>query len=138
MASQILFFSELIQALFSVEHNVKLYHWQTTSYARHKATCDFLTAYLPLVDQFIEVYLGHNPEVKSKITKMKMFDTSIAPARENLADLSQDSTAILLNDLASRLQKIDQTGFIKQSDLLNIRDEIVSQIKQTLYLFSFH
>jgi len=34
---------------------IKLYHWQTTVFARHKATES--TALIGLTDQFVEVYM---------------------------------------------------------------------------------
>ena len=43
---------------FSIQINLKLYHWQTNSYARHIATDSILTKIDPLIDTFIEIYQG--------------------------------------------------------------------------------
>ncbi len=44
--------------MLTIRNQIKLYHWQTKSFARHKATDD-LTAALDLaIDNFVEVYMG--------------------------------------------------------------------------------
>jgi hypothetical protein len=49
---------DIIKMFFHMQLNIKLYHWQTRVYARHKATDDLLSGLSDLIDQFIEVYMG--------------------------------------------------------------------------------
>ena len=130
------FATELIQLFFEIELNVKLYHWQTSSFARHKATCGFLAAYTPLVDQFMETYFGHFPMVKAALSKIPRKQVTVEPTKENFTDLRLDSMAVKLNNFADSLKKLET--HINLTDLNNIRDTILGQIKQTLYLFSFN
>ena len=44
--------------LLQVRNQMKIYHWQTTSYARHKATDSFLQKFEPLVDRLVEAIQG--------------------------------------------------------------------------------
>ena len=48
----------IIKVFFHMKNTIKLYHWQTSSYPRHKATCDLLATVLPLIDTFVETYMG--------------------------------------------------------------------------------
>jgi hypothetical protein len=124
----------LIQSFLNVNDNVKYYHWQTTSYARHKATCKFLTTFSTLTDQFVETYLGHFQECKTYLARSKSLSLNVDPAIENFNNLKSDSIALMLEKLCSDLKSLETT---LPTDLLNIRDEIVGLCKQTLYLFSF-
>ena len=48
---------DIVSSLLTIRNQVKLYHWQTGSFARHKATDD-LTAALDLnIDAFVESYM---------------------------------------------------------------------------------
>ena len=46
--------SEIVRFFFTLQLNIKMYHWNTTSYARHKATDDFGGKLLSLIDKFVE------------------------------------------------------------------------------------
>lgn len=49
---------DIVASMLTIRNQIKLYHWQTKSFARHKATDD-LTAALDLaIDNFVEVYMG--------------------------------------------------------------------------------
>ena len=115
---------------FSLTNQVKLYHWQTTSYARHIATDNLFTVLLPLVDRFMEVYQGKaNKRISSTHNKI-MMQMTIYKGKE-FDDY--------LKKCVEYLSVIINTGYVKESDtdLLNIRDEIVGELNKTLYLFSF-
>jgi len=127
---------EIIQLFFDIELNVKLYHWHTTSYARHKATCGFLAAVAPLFDQFVETLFGHFPYVKTALSKIQRKQITVEPTKENLNDVRLDTMTVKLNNFAESLKKLET--HVNLTDLNNIRDSIIGQIKQTLYLFSFN
>lgn len=48
----------IVQVFFNMLLNIKLYHWETRIYARHKASCDLHSSLTDLTDKFIEVYMG--------------------------------------------------------------------------------
>jgi len=81
------------------------------------------------VDEFVEVMLGYHGGIRAKLphTNMKMNDIS-----------SPEQFKHKLNEykktLISYTQKLDP---VQNSDLLNIRDEILAAINKSTYLLSF-
>lgn len=107
---------------------MKVYHWRTTSYARHKASDSLILGLDPLIDQFVEVYLGKYPRPSFpagafSIDLVNLSDGQAVTALQEFKDF-------LLNDL-SQLQ-----GEMLNTDLINIRDEMLALVNQTLYLFT--
>ena len=49
---------EIAHLFFDIQVHIKLYHWMTTSYARHKASDQLLEELVPKVDKFIEILFG--------------------------------------------------------------------------------
>lgn len=105
---------------------IKLYHWQTTSFARHKATCELHSSLQDLVDQFIEVYMGRyqRPNFPQGF-KLHIKESSDLSAQDTLLQYID----FLKNELPTYLQSND-------TDLFNIRDEMLSNLNKTLYLFT--
>lgn len=118
----------IIKFFFHVSNTIKLYHWQTTSFARHKATCDLFNALQPLIDQFIEVYMGRyeRPNFSGGF-------------KLNIQELSDDSASDLIQEYINYL-KNDLPTYLKSSDtdLLNIRDEMLSNMNKIQYLFTLN
>lgn len=118
----------IIKVFFHMTNTIKLYHWQTSSYPRHKATCDLLATVLPLIDTFVETYMGRyqRPMFESgfKMTIQELKDND-----DSAPSLIKDYIFYLKNDLPKYLEDND-------TDLLNIRDELVENLNKTLYLFT--
>ena len=122
---------ELARFFFSMQDQIKLYHWQTKSYARHIATDQLHTALLPLIDRFMEVWQGkHN-------SRINLLNDRMTVTVGQLSDAEMDE---FLAKCVEHLQRLEGSNLSIKStdtDLLNIRDDMVGQINQTLYLFSF-
>lgn len=118
----------IIKVFFHMTTTIKLYHWQTSSYPRHKATCDLLATILPLIDTFVETYMGRyqRPSFESGF---KMNIQELKDNDDSAPSLIKDYIFYLQNDLPKYVESND-------TDLLNIRDEIVSNLNKTLYLFT--
>ena len=119
--------ADIINVMLTLRNQVKVYHWQTMSYARHKATDDLVTSLDENIDKFVEVYMGkYGPPTFSgsntKITVRNVID-------KKAAELLKAGTEWLTHDLPRFLNKT------KDSDLLNIRDEILADLNQVLFLF---
>lgn len=109
---------------------IKLYHWKTKSYATHKATDELYTKLGENIDQFVEVSLGKETD-------------GLTNGRINLLK----TKSILLLDVSSPnefkriIEKFkDYLAGLKlngNTDLVNIRDDMLANINQFLYLFSF-
>lgn len=107
---------------------IKLYHWKTKSYSEHKITDNLHEKLSEKFDTFVEVLLGKDESRVRLIDKqIKAFDyTDKSGFRNKMHEY--------------RAFFIDMERFFikgKDSDLLNIRDEIIADINQFLYLLSF-
>jgi len=115
---------DIVTQLLTIRNQVKLYHWQTGSFARHKATDD-LTAALDLnIDTFMESYMGRygRPKVSGSI---KLHNFSESAARSFVAKQTKYLSSVLP-------RKIKSTD----TDLLNLRDTILGDLNKVLYLFT--
>ena len=120
--------SEIIKVFFHMKLNIKMYHWSTLSYARHKASDELFDKLISHIDTFTEVFIGkyQRPVIGSD------FDIPVLQySEEAIVDLLKSYTSYLSNELPKHLQSCD-------TDLLNIRDEMLADFNQTLYLFTLH
>ena len=110
---------------------VKLFHWKTTSYATHKATDDLYTKLNANVDSFIEILLG---KTGSRIDLMSNRNI-------RLVDLSsQESLKKEVEAFKGYLVSLNDNSAMKKmsnTDLFNIRDTILGDLNQFLYLLTF-
>lgn len=115
---------DIVSVLLTIRNQVKLYHWQTKSFADHKATDDLTAALDTAIDRFVEVYMGKygRPRV-SKTVKLHNFSSTMARS------FVSKQTLYLINVLPRKLKKTD-------TDLLNIRDEILAELNKIRYLFT--
>ena len=120
--------SLIVRTFLEMLNTVKLYHWKTRSYAQHKATDELYERLNGHVDKFIEVLLGKDE------SRIKMVEK-----RCELLDYSESS------DFKTRIYEyreflVDMNKYFdakRDTDLLNIRDEILGDINQFLYLMTF-
>lgn len=116
--------NKLVKFFFTLQLNIKMYHFNTTSYARHKASDQFGDNLLELSDKFIEIFIGRY-KVKPNFSGVKI----------NSYYLSDDGSEQLLRDGKDFLEKMNDLLTVNDTELLNIRDELLSAINQTLYLY---
>ena len=108
--------------------NIKLYHWQTKSYARHKETDQLWKKLSSLVDDLVETFYGAFPgrvKVTDEDNTLHVQNWTDDEAFQTLTDFS-----IWIKDTLSPLLK-DNT------DLLHIRDDMLTAVNHALYMFSF-
>jgi hypothetical protein len=110
---------------------VKLFHWKTSSYATHKATDELYTKLNANIDSFIEILLGKSGSRIDLMSnkQIKLVDLS---SQESLKREVEAFKGYLvgLND-----NKAMQT--MSNTDLFNIRDTILGDLNQFLYLLTF-
>lgn len=112
--------AELLELFFELQTNIRLYHWLTPSYARHKGSDALQGSLSEKIDRFVEVYIG-------RMGKPKIKKSSVA-----YRHMSDKEIVGYLRDKAKALERLDLS---KWHDLSNIRAEIVESINQGLYLF---
>jgi hypothetical protein len=115
---------DIVSHLLTIRNQVKLYHWQTGSFARHKATDDLTATLDTNIDAFVESYMGRygRPKVRGSI---KLHNFSEAAAKSFVAK----ETKYLSSELPRKIGKND-------TDLLNLRDTILGDLTKVLYLFT--
>lgn len=117
--------NEIVGYCFTLQMLNRLYHWKTTSYARHKATDEFGQCLTTLTDHFVEVYMGRYG-VKPVLRKLKLDEEYLT-----------DNGIVNLFTLTRDYLKGFESKF-RDTDLLNIRDELLAAINKTLYLFTLN
>jgi hypothetical protein len=118
----------LVCRFLEILHAIKLFHWRTTSYAIHKATCELHAKLSENIDSFVEIMMGKNG-VRIDMSGSKTMDLFNCTTPDHLKELVQTFKA----ELIAMNSKMDTSV---NSDLLNIRDEMVGQINQFLYLLT--
>lgn len=113
----------------TLRDQIKVYHWQTMSYPRHKATDDLVSSLDEKIDSFVETYMGKYGRPKftarSGTIRVENFHDKNGPA------LLKSAADWLTHKLPKHLKPTD-------TDLLNIRDEILGDLNKSLYLFTLH
>lgn len=111
--------------------SIKLYHWKTLSYSRHIASDNLQIGLNPLLDQFVESYQGDKGRVDLNKGSMTVYNIDDKNATFYVSKLVDFMT----NNFEQYLQS---KGVKNTSHLLNIRDEMVTLLNKTLYLFTLN
>jgi len=121
--------AEIVNLMMTLRDQIKLYHWQTMNYPRHIATNDLVTKLDTNIDQFVEVYIGKygRPKLGGRTASIHLRNHSDKEATKMI----QDAISWMTDVLPRKLKKTD-------TDLFNIRDTIVADLNQTLYLFTLN
>ena len=126
------FEEEITMIFLEVLIMIKLFHWKTHSYASHKASDELYDKFNGNMDRFIEVLLGKTTS-RINLTHHKCLP---------LYDFNNvDGVKIKMNEFKSYLVSLDDNIFMKKmsnADLFTIRDEILADINQFLYLLTFN
>jgi hypothetical protein len=113
---------KIILKLIEFQTQVKILHWQTNSYARHKAYDKIYNKLGDLIDDFVEVYQGKYLKLEIKTSKLEIKNLDVI----QLNDYIGEFISVLQNEVPSKLEKND-------TDLLNIRDEILGTVHRLKY-----
>jgi len=121
----------IIPKFLGLQNQIRVLHWQTKSYAEHKALGKCYEALDPLIDQFVEVYFGAH----DRHTAVASSGESRAPLE--LADYGDITPQELIEDgIAFVKTEVEKYLEDDDTDLLNIRDEMLGVLNQTKYLLT--
>ena len=98
---------------------IKLFHWNTKDYSKHKATDELHESLSKLVDSYVEKHFGENGRVV--VHETVRYDT-----------LTDDSFLKEVTHFKKYLETMKQPS----TDLSNIRDEMLGEVNQFLYLWT--
>ena len=116
-----------IHFFFELRDTIKLYHWHTFTYARHKATDDVIKQLDEHIDLFVEIWMG-------KYGRSRLGSATNTVVVRSLTDKTaikfvKEGLTYLQGPLTKSLKGSD-------TDLMNIRDEMMGNLNQLLYLFT--
>ncbi len=108
---------------------VKLYHWKTLKYSEHKATDELYDELNDKIDEFVETFIGKTGKRinLTNIKNMRLIDFNNV---DDFKKLIENSKTYLINMSNSPIFSIEN------SDLLNIRDEILGILNKFTYLLT--
>ena len=123
----------MITYMLQMLMTVKLYHWNTLSFSTHKATDELYGTLNTLIDQFVEVLLGKHSNVsernKQEILTIKTLHLHTYKDNGKFKQQLEMYKKYLVG-----LSKQFSNG--ENSDLLNIRDEILATLNKISYLLT--
>lgn len=103
---------------------MKINHWQTKGYARHKAFMKFYDNMDDLIDTFVESAMG-------KYGRFILDEESKTIQLNNLSDLDMKGLINTVRDSFVQME-LDEVD----TDLLNIRDEMLGEVNKLSYLLT--
>ena len=114
--------AKIVLFFFELQMNLKMYHWNTTQYSNHKATDKLLDKLSDLIDSFIEKYIGAytRPVMKSGSNVL-------------IQNMTKTKYVKLLKTAQEYLRGDLEKVISKNTELLNIRDEMLGELDQALY-----
>ena len=115
----------MVTGLLQMQQQLRILHWQTKSYARHKAYGKTYDELGDLIDEFMEVHMG-------KYGRFELGESTIQ--LKNLEEFDVSSAVNEYNDFLISLN--EQLSQDKDSDLLNIRDEMMAKVNRLKYLLT--
>lgn len=117
---------ELIKKLVQIQIQWKFLHWQTYGDAKHRLYGDIYDGLGTLIDEFTETMMGKYGRPQ--------FESEFALAFQDISSLSiqnfMDGITEFLVDFSDQLDSRYDT------DLLNIRDEMLGLINKSKYLLT--
>lgn len=124
--------NEIILKFIQMLNIIKIYHWKTLSYPQHKATDELYESFNGRMDEFVETMLGKTGKRfnLSSVKHIPFYDyTNITKFKQCIETFKQ------------YLVNMSNAAYFKNpgnSDLLNIRDEILGDLNKFTYLLTLH
>ena len=123
---------KIILMFLQMLNTVKLYHWKTRSYSEHKATDELYANLNTNIDSFVEVMLGKSED------RVNLVSFKSIPLNDynSVSDFKKEINKY--KDFLINMTDDIGLNITNNSDLLNIRDELLSNLNQFSYLLTFN
>jgi hypothetical protein len=115
----------ILTQFFGHQTQIKMFHFQTKKWGAHKASDAYLCKFGANFDRFMEVYQGAYKKVQTPEIKV------------NLQMLNDENIVQNLAEFVKWLKAMDSAqdnALSEQPGLLAIRDEMVADVQQLIYL----
>ncbi len=114
--------AEISQIFLYLLTQTKIYHWQTKNYNKHVSAGKYYEAIEPLIDQFIETYQGRYGQIF-----YDRFNVSFGNISDSeMMTILDQFKVFLVSDIPKIISPND-------TDLFNIRDEILGETNHVIY-----
>jgi DNA-binding ferritin-like protein len=115
-----------VNLLLGLHAQLKVFHWQTKGFARHEAFADIRSTIEDLMDEFIEQAMGqYGRFVLDDETKVI-----------NLINLSEAKPSQMAETICGALVQLTDQIDPKDTNLLNLRDELLGAVQKLKYLLT--
>jgi hypothetical protein len=119
--------TSIMATFLGIQSQFKVFHWQTQSYSKHQAYGGIYDTLNTLSDEFIEIYMG-------KYGRLALEGEADAILLGNIGEVNiEEFLETIIEFLLSLNHKLDSN---KDSDLLNLRDEMLAAINKLKYLLT--
>jgi len=129
-------YQKILLIFLNITNQIKLYHWQTLSHPRHVASGNLYSKLDELIDKFIEALQGRcvlNNDQPPRIILDKTHNTIV------LTQYTDDNAIELIRNIKKYLEDKQLLNIISNyTDLVNLKDEMLTEINKTGYLFSLN
>ena len=118
--------SSNVNFFLGLQSQIKVIHWQTKSYSRHKAWDETFGDLLPLVDTFVEEAMG----------KYGRFELDGDTKHIELFNMKELNVKEMIEKVIDALNQFSDQFDQKDTNLLNIRDEMLGLFNKLKYLLT--
>lgn len=115
-----------VNLFLGLQSQLRICHWQTKGLGRHQAFGGLYEALDPLIDTFLESAMG-------KYGRFVLDNETKNIELNNLSEIDTKSLIIKIREiLAGMSESLDPSD----TDLLNIRDEMLAEVNKFAYLLT--
>lgn len=115
-----------VNLFLGLHTQLKIFHWQTKGHARHTLFADIRDAFEDLMDEYVEQAMG-------QYGRFQLSDETRMITLSNLSDLKPTEMAeTICQSLRQLTEQIDS----QDTNLLNLRDEMLGLIQKMKYLLT--
>jgi hypothetical protein len=119
--------TSLMSTFLGIQAQFKVFHWQTQSYSKHQAYGGIYDTIGSLSDDFMEIYMG-------KYGRVALEGETDVIILGNIGEVNiEEFLETIVEFLLSFNNKLDNT---RDTDLLNLRDEMLAAINKLKYLLT--
>jgi DNA-binding ferritin-like protein len=115
-----------VNLFLGLQAQLRIFHWQTKGYARHNAFGVTYDTLEDLIDTFVEEAMG----------KYGRFTIDDETSTIQLANLKELKPEAMLDTIISALNQFSEQFDETDTNLLNVRDEMLGSINKLKYLLT--
>ena len=117
--------NDIVIPLLTHRNQIKMFHWRTSLYSRHKATDDYLGNFDKLIDKITECLIGS----RSTLPKDNFSMDIISLDDNNVGNYLTAFKRWIHNDFTPKISK-------HETNIATLKDELLVELDNLIYLFT--